>query len=346
MKKIKAIAVLTAMTLTFSIFATAASAVDIDYIANTAANLTNTPITEYTRDDFKANLANAKYAALFDFTGGGTVTKQGTTYVAELQAPVQGTSESDNCTINFTGEWGATSKNWSCLYLKDLASWASDENTNNASGMSYCRINAGSKATLSFTNPENLKPIAIGCEVTSYKNNSTSKFECNVKVYLTGEDEPAFTQNNAFTSTNTLLRFLGYKAPVGKTIDRIEISNENGTEHLRIDDLCVVYDEASNIEKGMRFSADEGGYVEINSISQLGDKLYLNAASKYADKKYMVFYAAYDANNEIIKLSIATSGKTMTVKTITDIKDKIKTVKAFVWDKSALTPQALNATIE
>lgn len=330
MKKIKAIAVLTAMTLTFSMFATAASAVDIDFMKDAGTNISSDKLTGYSRADFKANLANAKYAALFNFETGKTSSVASCT----LNTTITNALETSGVTITGASGGFAVQNNISSM------------NNVFASGSGALVVYKSKSITINLNSTGNLKPVAIGYAVNIQQDLTAGGVKSNMKVYLSGKSDAAWSEQYDYTTGSKLLRFFGYKAPVGESIEKIEITNTNTVNALRIDDLCIIYEETSNIEKGMRFSTDRDGYVEINSISQLDDVLHLNVASKYADTNNMVFYAAYDENNKIIKLSFANSGLTYTAKTISDIKDQIKTVKAFVWDKSTLAPQALNATIE
>lgn len=331
MKKIKAIAVLTAMTLTFSMFATAASAANIKFMKDAGSNVSSDKMTKYSRDDFKANLANAKYAALFDFETG----KTSGVASCSLNTTITNALETSGVTITGASTGFAVQNNIS-----------TGMNNVFASGNGALVVYKNQTIKINLNSTGNLKPVAIGYAVNIQQNQTSGGVNSNMKVYLSGKTDADLSEQYDYSSQCKLLRFFGYKAPVGEYIDSIEISNTNASNALRIDDLCIIYEETSNIEKGMRFSTDQAGYVEINSISQLDDVLHLNVASKYADTNNMVFYAAYDVNNKIIKLSFANSGQTYTAKNITEIKDQIKTVKAFVWNKKTLTPQALNATIE
>lgn len=337
MKKIKAIAVLTAMTLTFSMFATAASAADIDFMKDAGTNISSDKLTGYSRADFKANLANAKYAALFNFDTAANKTTANNVDSYALNNAITNASEKSDVTI--TGTSGKFTVNNNIVASTSISEVF-------ASGNGALVVYKSGSITINLNSTGNLKPVAIGYAVNIQNNKTSGGVNPKIDVYLSGKSDAAWSKQYDYTSGSKLLRFFGYKAPVGESIEKIVITNTNTVNALRIDDLCIIYEETSNIEKGMRFSTDRDGYVEINSISQLDDVLHLNVASKYADTNNMVFYAAYDENNKIIKLSFANSGLTYTAKTISDIKDQIKTVKAFVWDKSTLTPQALNATIE
>ena len=351
MKKIKALAILMAMTLTFSMFATAASAADVTFDENgLVADSSN--LTAYTITDFKKNVTNAKYAALFKFdenptpeSGKSISTKKN--IGDKLSADITGAPNSEKCEMTFTEATNVSIYEFADDYA--FGGGAGGISDYFASGKDLLYLAQSTSFSVAFTDIENLKPVAIGYAVGNYKVGSTStQLASNVEI----------TYNDGTTSgiietsqTGRSLRFFGHKAPVGKYITAVKITNKgtSSSQHLRIDDLCVIYEKAQNVEAGVRFHKDsDSEYVDIYSVTNLvsGDGLTATVSADKGTGKNIVL-AGYSEDNKLIFVRSAAADTLNVVKYVTQSNlNIIKNWKVFIWNKDTLVPTAVNAILD
>ncbi len=335
MKKIKATAILLAMTLTFSMFATAASAADVTLCSGEYESIEDvTGAYSYSEENFKATLANANYAALFNFDS------ETATYLTEVNTAIVGAGDNDKCTL------GITPSTANCVSLRKNSSG----NTIVASGTQAMGITRGTSATFSISSTDDtLKPVAIGFYVFSDTNKVDSAVAADLTVTLSGGTTETNEWKNA-NAKNTSLRFYGYKAPLGKYIESIQIAvpSHAGTSRVRFDDLCIIYDDVSRINTGVRFYKNGNTEVDFYDVTDLknstiGGSVWTEVSSeKYTGKK--IIMAVYDGN------------ELMDVKTTDDLSvgnglsagqiDRLTKIKTFIWDMNTLVPAGPAATLE
>lgn len=352
MKKTKALAILMAMTLTFSMFATAASAVDVGFHSREEEySLGDISDFEFKVDAFKANLQNAKYAALFDFDFTKlNVDAGGNNYVRIYQnhtmtTPIVGAANNEQCQITITSTDDLTNTKKRVYHYDYADSVESGINPRFVSGTDCMAIQNGVNITITFNENADLKPVAIGYAFNLNKDtNATIANDVTINLSDDTSDVCDWTSPN---TSNKPAKFYGYKAPVGKYIKSFNISNVDGGNYIRIDDLCIVYEETEKIEEGIRFSADYYGYVEFNDVDQLTNSSHIRvdvASEKGEGKK--VILALYGAKEKFLWVGSTSENLYVRRNMSTALADGLlKKVRAFIWDNGTLVPVGECATV-
>lgn len=313
------------------------------YGINTNNGTTETSPTAYNDDMFYKDFNNSQYSVLFDFDAANTDASIKDGYNLLLSAPINGT-ESQICSVTsnkFKKSDGTTNYKNAVSVLSDFTS---TDNPNYASGDDMLLILNDATLTLPLPECENLKPVAVGYYASSHKDKA---YSATVAATFNSAAEASYAVDS--TTEPTALRFCGFRAPAGDYLTTIKIVVESG-QNMRVDDICVIYENADKIASDIRISSDEDGNDGLYYAGDVNaeDSLYATVPAARGESNDIIL-AVYGTDGKLIKVATATEGSMQAAITnLTTVKgeDRITAVKAFVWNKDTLIPVGVNASIE
>lgn len=315
------------------------------YGINTNNGTTADSPTAYDEDMFYKDFNNSQYSVLYDFDATKTNASYSVSngYNLLLSAPIIGT-DSQTCDITsnkFKESDGTTNYKNAVSVLPDFTS---TDNPNYASGDDMLLIMNDATLTLPLPVCENLKPVAVGYYTSSHKDKA---YSATVAATFNSSAETSYTIDS--TTAPTALRFCGFRAPAGDYLTTIKIVVASG-QNMRVDDICVIYENADKIASDIRISSDEDGNDGLYYAGDVNaeDSLYATVPAARGEDNDIIL-AVYGTDGKLIKVAMATEGSMQAAITnLTTVKgeDRITAVKAFVWNKDTLVPVGVNASIE
>ncbi len=281
-----------------------------------AARMSDGALTSYTRNDFVADLNAADHKAVINFEN--TEYTKGSGNIAFTPA-VSEDGGTFGCTLqayNADGE-----KNTAFGMPNPSSGKLRFQKRNTDTGYYAIELDGANLTDAS------LEPTAVGMMLGNSGN--TSKY--GVRIYLNGETE-AIDFLKTF-SAGDKTDFIGYKAPGGRYIEKIELEIYAGTD---FDDLCFILENPEDAP--IKFSTDEAATDIIGSLTDVTGDIYINvAANAFSGKK--VLLALY-GGDELLDVAMVDASETEAVQTKASRPEgkTLTTVKAFVWNFNELVP--------